>query len=41
LGTGSNTTLRQIAAEGLGVSIEDVTMTTGDTTIGHFDMIGA
>jgi xanthine dehydrogenase molybdenum-binding subunit len=41
LGTGSNTTLRQIAAEALGVPIEDVTMTTGDTTIGHFDMIGA
>jgi carbon-monoxide dehydrogenase large subunit len=41
LGTGSNTTLRQIAAEALGVPIDDVTMTTGDTSISHFDMIGA
>jgi xanthine dehydrogenase molybdenum-binding subunit len=41
LGTGSNTTLRQIAAEALGIPIEEVTLTTGDTTIGHFDMIGA
>ena len=41
LGTGSNTTLRQIAAEALGIPIEDVTMATGDTIIGHFDMIGA
>jgi len=41
LGTGSNTTLRQIAAEALGIPIEDVTIATGDTIIGHFDMIGA
>jgi len=41
LGTGSNTTLRQIAAEALGIPIDDVTMATGDTIIGHFDMIGA
>jgi xanthine dehydrogenase molybdenum-binding subunit len=41
LGTGSNTTLRQIAAESLGIPTEDVTIATGDTIIGHFDMIGA
>jgi CO/xanthine dehydrogenase Mo-binding subunit len=37
LGTGSNTTLRQIAAEALGIPLEDVTIVSGDTTIGHFD----
>jgi xanthine dehydrogenase molybdenum-binding subunit len=41
LGTGSNTTLRQIAAEALGIPVGDVTIATGDTLIGHFDMIGA
>ena len=41
LGTGSNTTLRQIAAEALGVPIEDVTIATGDTILGHFDLTGA
>jgi xanthine dehydrogenase molybdenum-binding subunit len=41
LGTGSNTTLRQIAAEALGISLGDVTMATGDTTIGHLDLTGA
>jgi xanthine dehydrogenase molybdenum-binding subunit len=41
LGTGSNTTLRQIAAEAMGIPVEDVTMATGDTVIGHFDLTGA
>jgi CO/xanthine dehydrogenase Mo-binding subunit len=41
LGTGSNTTLRQIAAEALGIGIEDVTIATGDTILGHFDLTGA
>jgi len=41
LGTGSNTTLRQIAAEALGISLEDVIMATGDTIIGHLDLTGA
>jgi xanthine dehydrogenase molybdenum-binding subunit len=41
LGTGSNTTLRQIAAEAMKIPIEDVTIATGDTLLGHFDMIGA
>lgn len=41
LGTGSNTTLRQIAAEALGIPVEEVTIATGDTIIGHSDMIGA
>jgi CO/xanthine dehydrogenase Mo-binding subunit len=41
LGTGSNTTVRQIAAEALGVPLEDVTIATGDTLIGHFDLTGA
>jgi CO/xanthine dehydrogenase Mo-binding subunit len=41
LGTGSNSTLRQIAAEALGIPVEEVTIATGDTIIGHFDMIGA
>ena len=41
LGTGSNTTLRQIAAEALGITIEDVTIATGDTILGHFDITGA
>ena len=41
LGTGSNTTLRQIAAEGLGIPVDDVTIATGDTLLGHFDLTGA
>jgi xanthine dehydrogenase molybdenum-binding subunit len=41
LGTGSNTTLRQIAAEAFGIPIEEVTIAAGDTITGHFDMVGA
>lgn len=41
LGTGSNVTLRQIAAEALGISIEEVTIVSGDTSLGHFHMTGA
>ena len=41
LGTGSNTSLRQIAAEALGITLGDVTIATGDTITGQFDLTGA
>jgi xanthine dehydrogenase molybdenum-binding subunit len=41
LGTGSNTTLRMIAAESLGISMDDVAISTGDTQIGEYDFFGA
>jgi len=41
LGTGVNTTLRMLAAESLGISMEDVAIFTGDTSIGQYDYFGA
>lgn len=41
LGTGSNTTLRMLAAEFLGISLEDVTISAGDTITGMWDYLGA
>ena len=37
LGTGVNTTLRMLAAESLGVALEDVAILTADTSIGQCD----
>ncbi|MBW2609679.1 MAG: molybdopterin-dependent oxidoreductase [Deltaproteobacteria bacterium] len=37
IGQGSNTTLAQIAAEELGINIEDITVVSGDTEITPFD----
>lgn len=37
IGQGSNTTLAQIAAEELGVALEDITVVSGDTDITPFD----
>ena len=37
IGQGSNTTMAQIAAEELGVALEDITVVSGDTDITPFD----
>jgi len=41
LGQGINTTLRMLAAESLGISLEDVAIVTADTRTGQYDTIGA
>ncbi len=41
LGTGSNTALRALAAEPLGISFEEVSILTGDTNLGQYDYWGA
>jgi len=41
IGQGINTTLRMLAAESLGISLEDVNIVTGDTRSGQFDIINA
>lgn len=37
IGQGSNTTLAQIAAEGLGITVDDITVVSGDTEVTPFD----
>jgi xanthine dehydrogenase molybdenum-binding subunit len=41
IGQGINTTLRMLAAESLGISLEDVAIITGDTRTGQYDLIAA
>jgi len=41
IGQGINTTLRMLAAESLGISLEDVAIVTGDTRTSQYDAIGA
>lgn len=41
IGTGSNTTLCMLAAESLGISLEDVNIFTADTSICQYDFLGA
>jgi len=41
IGQGINTTLRMLAAESLGVSLDDVAIFTGDTRTGQYDFINA
>lgn len=41
LGNSSNMTMCQLAAEFMGISLEDVNIFTGDTSIGQYDYFGA
>jgi len=41
IGQGINTALRMLAAESLGMSLEDVSIVTGDTRTGQFDFTNA
>ena len=41
LGQGINTTLSMLAAESLGISLEDVAIVTADTRTGQYDLISA
>jgi CO/xanthine dehydrogenase Mo-binding subunit len=41
IGQGINTTLRMLAAESLGISLEDVAIVTADTRTGQYDLVNA